>query len=147
MAPITIKCEVIEANSVIGRCSAYAGAGTHDWLTVGQIWSCHSKTIDRIEHWRNKIIQNTYWKQVASSFHTSNCDDLLEKKNLRSLLLSTFESSNSRAQIQPNLIKAHWPVDAWYSCKPVPVPSFFTPWKINMEPKNDLPNLHDYVPC
>ena len=29
-----------------------------------------------------------------------------------------------------------------------------TPWKINMEPKNhpyrkenDLPNLHDYVPC
>ena len=31
---------------------------------------------------------------------------------------------------------------------------FFTPWKINMEPtnhpfrkENDLPNLHDYVPC
>ena len=30
----------------------------------------------------------------------------------------------------------------------------FTPWKINMEPtnhpfrkENDLPNLHDYVPC
>ena len=32
--------------------------------------------------------------------------------------------------------------------------SWFTPWKINMEPtnhpfrkENDLPNLHDYVPC
>ena len=31
---------------------------------------------------------------------------------------------------------------------------FFTPWKINIEPthhpfrkENDLPNLHDYVPC
>ena len=31
---------------------------------------------------------------------------------------------------------------------------FVTPWKINMEPtihpfrkENDLPNLHDYVPC
>ena len=31
---------------------------------------------------------------------------------------------------------------------------YFTPWKINMEPtnhqfskENDLPNLHDYVPC
>jgi len=31
---------------------------------------------------------------------------------------------------------------------------FNTPWKINMEPtnhpfrkENDLPNLHDYVPC
>ena len=31
---------------------------------------------------------------------------------------------------------------------------FFTPWKMNMEPTNhpfrkgdDLPNLHDYVPC
>ena len=35
------------------------------------------------------------------------------------------------------------------------VPKFeITPWKINMEPsnhplrkENDLPNLHDYVPC
>ena len=33
-------------------------------------------------------------------------------------------------------------------------PSIFTPWKINMEPtnypfrkENDLPDLHDYVPC
>ena len=32
--------------------------------------------------------------------------------------------------------------------------SRYTPWKINMEPtnhpfrkENDLPNLHDYVPC
>ena len=41
-------------------------------------------------------------------------------------------------------------------CQPLPFLGFtpHTPWKINMEPtnhpfrkENDLPNLHEYVPC
>ena len=39
-------------------------------------------------------------------------------------------------------------------CKQTNQYTYYTPWKINMEPsnhqfrkENDLPNLHDYVPC
>ena len=64
------------------------------------------------------------------------------KKSLNGLLSPT-------KYVIPKSLKpvSHWP------SKEIRLPEY-TPWKINMEPinhpfrkENDLPNLHDYVPC
>ena len=120
-------------------------------------WASFEKMTSRVKEWLSEsraIFWHIFWEEVKCGFWSGSLQlqtfrqkpKMEESEHLFSAVRIRL-NAREKLPIHPSKNSRKWAVQEVSSM-------LGTPWKINMEPtnhpfrkENNLPNLHDYVPC